>query len=304
MLIRRAVDLFLEGYFSTNDRSEKTILAYTTDLAQFCDFLPGRQRLETLEAEDFEEWAAHLKKKGYAGSSIRRKFAAVRVFLNYWVRRRVLDFSPLTHVRLQLQVERTLPRVLTQEELRTFLGYARSQMSRVDFIACRDTVIVEILVSTAARVGEVVQLRTHDYDPGSGQLLIRGKGRRERIVFVHDALSQGHLGTYLNLRAELHPIHDNLLLSPSGRPLSSQGAARVVTRTAADAGISFRVTPHRLRHTTASLLLNNGADIRTVQELLGHTSILTTQRYTQVTKGQLLRSLRRHHPMNEFPGGI
>ncbi len=305
MQLGRAIDLFLEGYFSTCERSAKTIAAYTTDLDQACRYLGRRRTLIKLTPDTFEAWASALKVEGYAPASVRRKFAVVRVFLNYWVRRGRLDVSPLWKIRLDLKKTTAVPRVLTFEEIKAIQSTARQRVGPMPdpttaadhrFRALRNLTIVEVLFATGVRIGELAALRLDDYSPDNRSLLIRGKGGRERLALLPDRRSLKTVANYVDRRRSVGSASRYLFVNARGNRLSAQGAANVVTGLASTAKIERRVTPHMFRHTVATLLLRNGADIRVVQEFLGHSSITTTQRYTQVTKEHLRQTLNNHHP--------
>ena len=306
MQLRRAIDRFLEGYFSTCRRSEKTIQAYTIDLRQFREHAGSRARLEKVGPEVLEAWAAALKEAGYASASIRRKFAALKVFFNYWVRRGGLESSPAWRIRLDLAPERRLTQVLTIDEVRRLLRQAKRELGRyprrlsteVDatFLALRNLVIVELLFATGIRVGELTAIELGDVLLDERTLRINGKGARQRLAFLPDRESFRAVSTYMTHRRNLAPAHRALLVNTLGNPLSSQGAAGVVSRLAREARVDQRVTPHLLRHTVATLLLQNGTDIRVVQEFLGHSAITTTQRYTHVSKRHFSDEIRRSHP--------
>lgn len=306
MQLKKAIDQFLEGYFSTCQRSEKTIQAYTIDLRQFREFLGGRPRLEKIGPDELERWAAELKEAGYASASIRRKFAALKVFFSFWVRRDVLTRSPLWRIRLDLAPEKVLTRVLSIQETKKLLQQAKKELGplprsascTVDstFLALRNLALVELLFTTGIRIGELTALRIFDFIPEEMIFTIKGKGARQRLAILPDIQSSRTLIAYVNRRLVIPTDHEYLFINSLERPLTSQGAASVVTRLAATAGITRRVTPHMLRHTVATLLLRNGADIRIVQEFLGHSAISTTQRYTHVSKEHLATELREYHP--------
>ncbi len=306
MLLRKAIEQFLEGYFSTCQRSRHTFQAYSIDLDQFSQAMGPNLRLRTVTPERLEGWAMELKEVGYAAASVRRKFATLRVFFSYWVRKRRLESSPVRRIRLDLAKEEVLPKVLTLPEAKKLLRQAKRELgpypkelstSRdTTFLALRNLAIVEVLLATGMRVGELAALKVSDYQEEEGCLIVSGKGARQRLALLPDRRSQRILSTYSNHRIGM-PL-DNLILfiNVFGGPLSTQGVANAITRLAEKAGIPKRVTPHMLRHTTATLLLENGADIRVVQEILGHSSILTTQRYTHITKAHLASTLKACHP--------
>ncbi len=305
MLIRKAVPLFISGYFSTRHRSAKTVTAYSADLKQFATALPKTITLANIGPETIERWASDLMSAGYAPTSIRRKLASVTAFFNYWVRRRELERSPLWQLRLDLGGKRPLTRVLSREEIDSLIAEARAadtglctqvggRMGRA-FLALRDYALVELMFATGMRVGEVAQLTAEDLLEDKRSVVVKGKGERHRLAFLIDDRSRDVLLRYTQAREGLASCRA-LFLNVFGCPLSPRGIARVIANLARRAGITRRVTPHMLRHTIATLLLSNGADIRIVQEFLGHSSISTTQRYTHVSKEHLVARLKLTHP--------
>lgn len=310
MKLARAIDQYLKGYFATHERSDKTSRAYATDLRQFDAFLGRRRTLRSITPEAVEAWAHDLRSNEYQPTSIRRKLAALRGLCNYWTRRRILAASPFWRLRLNLGSSRVLPKVLSAEEVAGLLREARRRAGRrqpsgrrIDsvFIACRDVAVVELLFGTGVRVGELVAITLDDISPEQRTIVIRGKGRRQRLAFLLEPQSLGALQTYLRARSRLAVDARALFVNRAGRQLSPHGVAVVLRQLATLAGIARRVTPHMLRHTIATLLLRNGADLRVVQEFLGHASIVMTQRYTQVSKEQLIRSLETYHPRATLP---
>jgi len=310
MQLEKAIDLFLAGYFATCQRSPRTIRAYTIDLEQFATFLGARSNLAKIRPEALEDWAAELKEAGYASASIRRKFASLKVLFNFWVRRDVLDRSPVWKIRLDLAPERKLPKTLSLDEIQQLLRHARSEVDRLpsprpthidqSFLALRNLTIIELLFATGIRIGELAALKTGDYRSSEQAFLIQGKGARQRIAFLPDARSQSTVKRYIDRRLSVSTDHDVLFVNSRRSPLSTQRAASVIYTLARGAEISHRVTPHMFRHTIATLLLRNGADIRVVQEFLGHSSITTTQKYTHVSKSQLQSAVETFHPNRNF----
>ncbi len=299
MRLDAAVEGFVSGYFSTCRRSPKTVRAYATDLGQFAMAIGSCASLDSVSAECLEAWATKLQDLGYATSSIRRKFAVVGVFFRYWVRRGVVDRSPLRQVRLDLAPQRLLPRVLELRDVTQLLMTARASVLeasslRKRVLASRNQAILEVLFATGLRIGEVVALDAADVR--DGELRVMGKGGRERFAHLPDRGSRRALAGYERLREILEPESKALFLNARGARLSTQGAANALRGIAQSAGICEAFTPHMLRHTIATQLLENGADVRMVQEFLGHASITTTQRYTHVTRRHVRSMVAAHHP--------
>ena len=168
------------------------------------------------------------------------------------------------------------------------------------FLRLRNIAALEILFATGMRVGELVGLTLADWHTEDNVFSVRGKGSRQRLAFLPDDRSIKAVHLYLGQRLAIASGHEQLLVNAAGEGISTQGVARIVTSTARDAGISAKVTPHVIRHTVETLLLRFGADIRIVQEVLGHASIATTQRYTHVAKEHLVAVLRARHPSHHL----
>lgn len=303
MTITDAVEQFLAGYFGTNSVSTKTITAYTFDLVQFRDFVSRDTSLKSVEPETLEAWARHLQLRPYAVASIRRKFAATRVFFSYWVRRGIISSSPMWKLRLMLGREQPLPRSLSPTESQLLIEQAwrgqeivPSALPASQLLLTRNIAIVETLFATGMRVGELVKLRLSDWQLEEVSFVVRGKGGRERLAFFPDDRSLKAITTYVRHRGQVRVQTDALFLNAAGDGISEQGVSLILAGIAHSAKISRKVTPHMIRHTVATLLLRYGADLRIVQEVLGHASISTTQRYVHVAKDHLLATLRIRHP--------
>jgi site-specific recombinase XerD len=306
MILVDAVTAFLTGYFSTCKRSTKTQAAYKLDLAQMQAYIGPEQEIGEIKAETLESWAADLRARGRASVSIRRKFASARIFFMYYVRKGIIDQSPLWRIRLDLARERILPRNIAPTDAKRLIEETWRRLHGPDagthsprstpFLRVRDLAALEILFATGMRVGELVALRLSDWREDEATFIVNGKGSRQRLALLPDDRSFRAVKMYLDQRATLSLNHDGLLVNAAGRRISTQGVARLLAKNADQAGVSGRVTPHMIRHTVATLLLRFGADIRVVQEVLGHASITTTQRYTHISKDHLFSTLRARHP--------
>jgi site-specific recombinase XerD len=209
-------------------------------------------------------------------------------------------------IRLCLGREQVLPRSLSPAESRLLIEQAWRGLkahthsgettSSSLFLQIRNLAMVETLFATGMRVGELVKLRVSDWRSEDASFLVRGKGSRERLSFLPDERSMRAVTTYLSHREAMQIPTDALFINAAGEGISEQGVSMTLAQIAQNARISKRVTPHMIRHTVATLLLRYGADLRIVQEVLGHASISTTQRYVHVAKDHLMATLRLHHP--------
>ncbi|HZG09112.1 MAG TPA: tyrosine-type recombinase/integrase [Allosphingosinicella sp.] len=269
------------------DPSEHTLRAYACDLRSYSNFLASRE-LCPQQASTVLAYADYLTaERAAAPRTLRRRMACLRGFYKDLVRTRTIEQSPFAQLEMQLPRARSLPRGITRMEASRLADAAWSGAldRRATSFAKRVAAAVLVLLATGIRVGELVQLRPDDYDPESGALLVRGKGRKERRVFVVDQRLRGLLA---RLAAEQGAAS---LLGPDGVPWSTQAVRRHLRSFASEAGLARRVTPHMLRHTCATLLLEDGVDLRFLQRLLGHENIATTAIYAHVGDAGLKRAL-------------
>jgi site-specific recombinase XerD len=319
MNVRESTAEFLLGYFSTHERRNKTKTAYTSDLKQFEVFIGADVSLLSVNGAAIERWAAHLHRAGYSPSSLRRKMAALKVFCGYWLRKGEIPESPFWRVKLSFGRTRQLPRTLTESEMRALLlqgarncaasvAHRRNRNVRREsfreYKRLRDLALVDLLFATGMRVGEVSALDLCDFVVEEAVFRVQGKGGRNRLAFAVDAETVRIQRAHLERRAKSVTESAALFLNAAGERLSTQGISKVLAALRKDAGIERHITPHMLRHTVATLLLRNGADIRVVQEFLGHSSIATTQRYTHIAKEHLVGVLQKHHPSFGLRAGV
>lgn len=266
--------------------SEHTLKAYQSDLRDFAGFLKQSdlcpKRSDTLVA-----YAAHLSAERRAPRTLRRRMACLRGFYRELVRSGAIEQSPFIGLEMQLPRPRSLPRALTRGEARRLADAAWSTCldEREPLSRRAPPAAILLLISVGLRVAELISLRPADFDPEGGGLRVRGKGRRERHVFVVDM----RLRRIIAQLAERPDIGG--LMAPGTKAWSTQSARRWVARFAASVGIAKRVTPHMLRHTCATLLLEDGVDLRVLQRLLGHENIATTAIYAHVGDAGLRRAL-------------
>lgn len=275
--------------------SPATVRAYQGDLSAFISWL-GEKGLDAqgLGTREIRSYLAELSKKKLAPASINRALAALRGFYSFAVERELYDTNPLEGVR-GLKAPKNLPVVLFEEELDRLLeGESES------FIEARNKALFEVLYSTGCRVGELAALRVAQVRFGVDRVKIRGKGGRERFVFIGRQAAEA-LDTYLPLRDQLlmeknRAGEEALFVNFRGGALSPRGVFYILRRRLGEKGIPKPAGPHSLRHSFATHLLDRGADIRVVQELLGHESLSTTQVYTHLSLDSLKDTYLRAHP--------
>ena len=279
-----AVDSFLE-HLRRRNVSPETTRAYASDLAGMAEALdhPDPARLDPLSLRRF---LARLRDDGFQKSSIARKLACARSICRHLHLIGVLAENPGRALRTP-RLERRLPKALSEAEVEAFLTGPKGHSKA----ALRDRAILETFYSTGCRIAELASLSRSEVDLGSGVVRLRGKGRKERL-----AVLGGPALAAVRKAIEGWPGSEAVFANKSGRRLSVRGVRRVVEKYAKLAGIGKRVTPHTFRHSFATHMLDRGADLRSVQELLGHANIQTTQIYTQVTTARMKEVYGKAHP--------
>lgn len=295
-----AIDAF-EVYLTVERNvSPNTVAAYLRDLQQFTAFLRGKPA-EEADYALLRKFAQHLAVEGLEPSSRQRKLAAVRAFYKFLVRERLVVKNPTKGLHAPKLGQR-LPRFLDPNEVGALLAAPDPRTPQ----GLRDRALLELLYATGLRVAEAAGLpveaaRALETDEaGLAELVVEGKGRKERGVLL-DARAMAALRLYLErgrpeLARRAAVPSDMLFLNPTGNPLTPRSIQRLIAKYAKAAGILKEVTPHVLRHSFATHLLEGGADLRAVQELLGHSSLSTTQIYTHVSADRLKHVYRKAHP--------
>jgi len=267
--------------------SPHTLRSYRSDLCEFRTFVGPEKPLKQVDGRMVRAYLAHLHSRGLDASSVARKLAALRSWFRFLVRRRVLARNVAREIRGP-RLGRKLVSFLPIDEAQVLVdGKAVGGAARE-----RDVAILELLYATGLRVSELTALDMDDVDRAGQTVRVLGKGRKERIVPFGDRAARA-LDAYLGQRAERR---GTLFANQRGSRLSARAVHAIVRKSAVAAGIARRVSPHTLRHTFATHLLDAGADLRVIQELLGHSRLSTTQRYTHVGADQLMRVYDAAHP--------
>jgi integrase/recombinase XerC len=328
------VERFL-NYLTYEKRfSEHTAKCYGADLAQYGDFLlqtcggddsslagvsldhhhdgpatavavETEQRVDqlllTADVNEARAYLAHLNEKAYSKATIARKLATLRSFYKFLVKTNRRSTNPLSAVRTPKQ-EKKLPRFLEYEEIKRLLDAPPTET----WLGARDRAILETLYSTGIRVSELVGLNMDDIDFLGEVVHVRGKGKKERIAPISSSALQAiqHYMEFRNKRAQSNSHFDTrvLFVNKHGQRLSTRSVRRKMDKYLKMVGLDPAISPHTLRHSFATHMLNNGADLRSVQELLGHQSLSTTQVYTHLTTRRLKEVYDQAHPRETFEG--
>jgi integrase/recombinase XerC len=301
------IDEFIRHLEHGVNASPLTVRCYNTDLREFERFIAGgaararRRSIVSIDHLDVRSYLSHLHDRGVSRATVARKLAALRSLFRYLSRQGVMTRNPAAMVSTP-KLDRRLPHPMPQNEVESLLESAFGSDPRDD----RDRAILELLYATGIRVGETVGADLGDLDlsgsTGEGMLRVFGKGRKERLVPIGSKAVTA-LRRYLKSRGELVPRRavpsgdrDALFLNARGGRLTDRSVRRILDARLQRAALARDVSPHSLRHSFATHMLNAGADLRSIQELLGHASLSTTQKYTKVTTSRLLDVYNRAHP--------
>jgi integrase/recombinase XerC len=315
--VKETIRKFLLYLQYERNASPNTILHYQIDLEQFCDYLtpPGEKTLSVLEINHrvVREYLGHLYDRELEKTSIARKLAALRSFFRFCVREKILRQNPARLVATP-KIPVRVPSVLTPEEMNGFLnGLTKTQLplpknrsrkegeKQVKLILARDRAILELLYSSGLRVSELTGLDLTDVDRTGQMLRVCGKGRKERVL-PYGSKAQEAFDRYWPVREEIlrkprsKPDRKAVFLNYTGGRLTQRAIHQIVRKYFRLSNANWQMHPHSLRHAFATHLLSDGADLRAIQELLGHALLSTTQRYTHSTIDQLMSVYDKSHP--------
>jgi integrase/recombinase XerC len=298
------LDRYINYLRYERNASPHTIRNYQSDLLQFRDYLKeGNPEavvdVGCVDAMRIRGFLGFLYEREKKKSSIGRKLAAVRAFYKFLAKEGALTSNPAATVSTP-KLDKTLPRIMTEEEMNSFLDCVAKAVPDGDPLMRRDRAILEMLYASGLRVSELVGLDLRSVNFGDEMLLVRGKGRKERIVPFGSKAKQA-LDEYLPVRQKILAEEKKgsqtaLFLNARGDRLTTRSIDRLVKKYVLTFGPNVKVSPHSLRHAFASHLLTEGADLRAIQEMLGHSSLSTTQKYTQVSIKQLMEVYDKTHP--------
>lgn len=287
--MERYIEKFIRYLDIEKNYSSHTILNYRLDLENFKHFL-GETPTEKIDYLLLRKYLASLKEKNLQSRSVARRISALRSFFKFLTREGLLKDNPISSLSSP-KLDKHLPQFLTEEEVSRLISAVIPKDER-DERALRDRAILETFYSTGVRISELVGLNIEDIDFIGGVVKVRGKGKKERMVPIGDcAISV--IRKYLDKRKKQSEV---LFLNKSGRRITDRGVRNIVGKYLRLASIKQGVSAHTLRHSFATHLLNRGADLRSVQELLGHANLSTTQIYTHLTTERLKNIYDKAHP--------
>jgi len=293
------VQQFLDFLLVEKGYSNNTIVAYRNDLAQLVAFLATDKQMEKpldwkkVNRDTIIDYILHLREREYASSTVARKSAAVKSFFHFLFQTGVLSDDPTATLESP-RVKKRLPRSASPEDIEELLTAPRGDGPK----ALRDRALLELLYATGMRVTELISLDLEGVDLDTGTVRCYGKGAKERLVPIHSRAVEA-LRRYLD-KGRSQFLRDDgekaLFLNPRGQRLTRQGLWLIVKQYVEQAGLGSVITPHTLRHSFATHMLNRGANLRNVQHLLGHASLATTQVYTRVSGERLREVYNEAHP--------
>lgn len=275
--------------------SSHTLIAYTIDLDQFVQFcmeVVGEFNVKKVDAKIIRNWIVQLMENDLSARSVNRKITTIKSFFKFLLKEQIVENNPAIHVTLP-KIRKKLPNFVEEKNLNHLLddGFFPD-----DFVGIRDKLIISLLYGTGIRLAELLQLKEGDIDTGNCLIKILGKGRKERIIPYPTSINQ-LFEQYLNVKGnEIGFKTERLLVTGEGKPVYEKLIYRVVTKNLAKVTLLEKKSPHVLRHTYATHLLNKGADLNAVKELLGHSNLAATQIYTHTTFERLHDIYKQAHP--------
>ena len=309
LTLKTAVEDFLLHCRFEKNLCTKTLKAYETDLLQLQSFICSKElfgyisEITKLQIREYLISISHLKPK-----SVKRKIASAKALFNFLEFEEKLILNPFRKMRISIKEEKELPKMMDIKEITSIFSFAYNLKSKSfgsqsysSFEVLRNIVIIELLFTTGARVSEIASLKTNAVNLDNGNIYIKGKGNKERVIQICNPETILVLKNYYKLyKAKMEKANDYFLINRFQKKLSDQSIRIIVKKLAVKAKIGKHITPHMFRHSFATLLLEKDVDIKYIQALLGHSSIITTQIYTHVNREKQRQILKTKHPRRDF----
>lgn len=291
-------EIFITKMVVSKNLDRKSIKAYTLDLNHLIEFTNGKVSQELI--------MSYIKNltQTYKDTTVTRKLITIKMFFRF-IEEETKWINPLHKYKIKIKKEKRLPKTIPVKDVRKLLDYMYENLNQATtsfayFQAVRDLCIIDLLLSTGMRIAEISNLKLEDIIVSERVLLVHGKGKKQRLLYISCLETWNNLKTWLSIRKKLKVTHDYLFVNKYHNTLSIYGIENIFTKYRDKSGISSSATPHYLRHTFATNLLANGADLRSVQELLGHSSISTTEIYTEVNTVRKKIVLKKYNLRNRL----
>ena len=294
MNLKESIEDFLRYLLIDKNYSNNTIESYKEDLLKFSEFFKSKN-ITDIDIDDLKRYVKYLNDQELNELSISRNISCIKSFYKYLNIEKIIDNNPSDSLFLP-KVSKKLPNTLSEEEVDLLLD-----IKLTDMYSYRNKAMLEVLYATGLRVSELVNLKMENIDFESDIIRTYGKGNKERVIPIGE-YAKTYLEKYLNeYRYQMlkHGNNEYVFLNNHGKNMTRQGFFKIIKQIASDAGINKEISPHVLRHSFASHLLKHGADLRTIQELLGHSNVSTTQIYTHISNEELKENYKNYHPHGE-----
>lgn len=299
------LNLYISALITERNLSKKSIKAYYCDLTCFISWMSENNIADiyNLQISSYIKWLQN--DKNLKDSSIKRHYVTLKSFFKYLKSNKLISHSPLENCRISFKTAKVLPKTLSAIEISKLLKSPVEDLNNLSSefrrkLCIRNIAIIEMLYCMGLRIGELVNINIEDIDLEEQTILIHGKGRKERFLFISSSEVIEKIKDWMNIRSSFNPSSNSLFVNKYGTRLSIYSIEDIFYKYKCMSGIDIRSTPHFLRHTFATQLLNNGADLRAVQEILGHSNISTTQIYTEVSTERKKQVLLKFNARNNI----
>ena len=288
-MIDELINSFCTYLLIDKNYSKNTIESYKNDLVLFNNYM--KKNINSIDQNNIKEYLKYLKENNHSERSIARNLSSLRSFYKFLIINKYTDKNPMENITT-LKISKKLPSILSMEEVNKILD-----IQITDDYSIRNKAMLELMYASGLRVSELVNLKIYDIDMTDDIVRTIGKGSKERIIPIGD-YAKNAIMNYLDIRDNFfkREINDYLFLNNHGKKMTRQGFFKIIKSIAKEKGIKKDISPHTLRHSFATHMINNGADLRTIQELLGHSDISTTQIYTHVSTKKMKDTFENYHP--------
>lgn len=286
----------------TKNLQEQTLKAYSSDITNFFNYI-NKEKIEQIDILNYINYLFDEKK--LKDRSIKRKIISLKIYFNFLEDNSIIKNNPFTKLKFKFKQEKKLPKTLQKNEVKKLLETTYNELNSSKttykkFETIRNISLLEILISTGIRIQEASLITLNDISLQEKTIIIHGKGRKERQLFILNKYVLSSLKNWLTIRKTSSPKCNNIFINKYGNPLSIHSIENIFRKYKTLSNINIKATPHYLRHTFATNLLTNGADLRSVQEILGHSSISTTQIYLEISSNRKKQVLQKYNYRNNL----